>query len=207
MKICILATGRCGSTSLFRCIENHLHKEYVILTEPFDRFKEDKKNIRIDESTPDILIKTLVGQTPTPISTLENAVKFYEWIFETFDKVIILDRKNKTEQTESFAYHTTKNIEDRHNTKRIYHLDSIPSDVINKWQIDLEKASTLLTLASEKYNSKIYYYEDIFVDKDMLVINEIFDYLGVKPIEEIVNRWIISDDKKVRIYKKTGKLL
>jgi len=205
MKICILATGRCGSTSLLKCIENHLPKEYVILTEPFDRYKQDKQNIRIDESTPDILIKTLVGQIPQQIE--KDATNFYNWIFETFDKVIILDRKNKKEQTESFVYYAVNNIKDKHNTKRIYTFDSISTDVIDTWEFNINKASSLLELFSKQYNSKIYYYEDIFVDKNILVINEIFDYLSITPVKEIIDFWIISDYKKVRIYKKIDKLL
>ena len=203
MKICILATGRCGSNSLFRCIQEHLPEEYTFLNEPFDVFKENKENFRIDINTPNVLLKTLVGQIPAQ----KYRTELYDWIFQTFDKVVILDRKNKTEQTESFAYHTTKNIKDRHNTKRIYNLDSISTDVINKWESDLQIASNFLVLTSQEYNSKIYYYEDIFVNKDMLVINEIFDCLGIKPIKKIINRWIISNDKKVRIYKEIVKLI
>ena len=203
MKICILATGRCGSTSLHYCIKEHLPENYVFMTEPFDRYKEEKENIRIDVSTPDILLKTLVGQMPD--KELKNG--FYDWIFQTFYKVIILDRKNKIEQTESFAYHTINDIKDRHNTKRIYYLNSISEHVKDKWESDLKIASELLELTAIRYESKIYYYEDIFVDKNMTVINEIFNYLGIEPNEKIINYWIISDEKKVRIYKKTGKFL
>lgn len=203
MKICILATGRCGSTSLYSCIKEHLNDEYVFLEEPLDRYKKTKKNLAINSETPNILLKTLVGQVP-----IENDVnQFYDWIFQSFDKVIILDRKNRKEQVESFAYHTTKNIRDKHNIKRIYYLDSIPSDVINEWDANIKIASDLLNQIALNYNSKIYYYEDIFVDKNMLEVNEIFDYLKIEPVEEILNRWIISDDKKVRIYKKIGKII
>ena len=203
MKICILATGRCGSTSLFGCIKDHLHDGYVYLTEPFDRYKKNKENIRIDTNTSDVLLKTLVGQIPNE----KDGMMVYKWIFETFDKVIILDRKNKIEQIESFAFHTFNKVRDRHNIKRVYYLNGIPDDVINKWEVDLNIASDLLTAYSIDYNSKIYYYEDIFVNKDMLVINEIFDYLGLKPIEESINSWLISDNKKVRISEKRDKFL
>lgn len=203
MKICILATGRCGSTSLFWCIKDHLHDEYVYLTEPFDGYKKNKENIRIDTNTSDVLLKTLVGQIPNE----KDGMMVYKWIFETFDKVIILDRKNKIEQTESFAFHTSNKIRDRHNVKRVYYLNGIPDDVINKWEVDLNIASDLLTAYSIDYNSKIYYYEDIFVNKDMLVINEIFNYLELKPIEESINSWLISDNKKVRISEKRDKFL
>lgn len=203
MKICILATGRCGSNSLFRCIQEHLPDGYIFLNEPFDIFKKNKDDVNIDIDTPNILIKNLVGQSPGQ----KDSNILYDWIFQTFDKVILLDRRNKVEQTESFAYHTIKNIEDRHNTKRIYYLNSIPKDVIDKWELNLKTSSDFLISTSEKNSSKIYYYEDIFVNKDMLIVNEIFNYIGIKPIEEIVDRWIISDDKKVRIYKKIGKLI
>ena len=86
-------------------------------------------------------------------------------------------------------------------------MNGIPDDLINKWEVDLNIASDLLTAYSIEYNSKIYYYEDIFVNKDMLVINEIFDYLGLKPIEESINSWLISDNKKVRISEKRDKFL
>ncbi len=119
MKICILATGRCGSTSLFGCIKDHLHDGYAYLTEPFDRYKKNKENIRIDTNTSDVLLKTLVGQIPNE----KDGMMVYKWIFETFDKVIILDRKNKIEQTESFAFHTSNKIRDRHNVKRVYYLN------------------------------------------------------------------------------------
>lgn len=203
MKICILATGRCGSTSLFGCIKDHLPSEYMFLTEPFDRYKTKKEPFTIDTTTPNVLIKTLVGQIPNE----KDGMMVYDWIFQTFDKVIILDRKNKVEQTESFAFHTINNIKDRHNRKRVYYLNSIPEDVINKWEIDLNIASELLESYSREYNSKIYYYEDIFVDKNKEVIDEIFNYLELSQLKESIDRWIISDNKKVRITEKRDKLL
>ena len=203
MKICILATGRCGSTSLFGCIKDHLPSEYMFLTEPFDRYKTKKEPFTIDTTTPNVLIKTLVGQIPNE----KDGMMVYDWIFQTFDKVIILDRKNKVEQTESFAFHTINNIKDRHNRKRVYYLNSIPEDVINKWEIDLNIASELLETYAREYKSKIYYYEDIFVDKNKEIIDEIFNYLELTQLKESINYWIISDNKKVRITEKRDKLL
>ena len=145
----------------------------------------------------------MVGQIPNE----KDGMLIYDWIFQTFDKVIILDRKNKLEQTESFAFHTINNIKDRHNRKRVYYLNSIPEDVINKWEIDLNIASELLESYSREYNSKIYYYEDMFVDKNKEVIDEIFNYLELPQLKESIDRWIISDNKKVRITEKRDKLL
>ncbi len=203
MKICILATGRCGSTSLFSCIKDHLSSEYMFLTEPFDRYKTKKEPLTIDSSTPNVLIKTLVGQIPNE----KDGMMVYDWIFQTFDKVIILDRKNKSEQSESFVFHTTNNIKDRHNEKMVYYFNSTPKDVMDKWEFDLNIASELLESYSREYNSKIYYYEDIFVKKDISIINEIFNYLDLTPVKKSIDSWIISDNKKVRITEKRDKLL
>jgi hypothetical protein len=203
MKICILATGRCGSTSLFGCIKDHLPSEYIFLTEPFDRYKTKKEPLTIDTSTPNVLIKTLVGQIPNE----KDGMMVYDWIFQTFDKVIILDRKNKLEQVESFAFHTTNNIKDRHNRKRVYYFNSISDEVMDKWELDINIASEFLTTLSKENNTKIYYYEDLFVNKDQLIIDEIFKYLNLTPIKESIDRWIISDNKKVRITEKRDKLL
>ncbi len=203
MKICILATGRCGSTSLYSCIKEHLNAEYTFLEEPFDRYKTTKKGLTIDFNTPNVLIKTLIGQIPNE----KDGMMVYEWIFQTFDKVILLDRKNKIEQVESFAFHTTNNIKDRHNRKRVYYFNSISDEVMDKWELDINIASEFLTTLSKENNKKIYYYEDLFVNKDQLIIDEIFKYLNLTPIKESIDRWIISDNKKVRITEKRDKLL
>lgn len=203
MKICILATGRCGSTSLYSCIKEHLNDEYTFLQEPFDRYKTTKKGLTIDFNTPNVLIKTLIGQIPNE----KDGMMVYEWIFQTFDKVILLDRKNKVEQVESFAFHTTNNIKDRHNRKRVYYFNSISDEVMDKWELDINIASEFLTTLSKENNTKIYYYEDLFVNKDQLIIDEIFKYLNLTPIKESIDRWIISDNKKVRIREKRDKLL
>lgn len=205
MKICILATGRCGSSSLFNCIKEHLNDEYLFLEEPFDRYKTSKLGFTIDNNSSNVLIKTLVGQTPQ--LDKKSVIKFYDWIFQTFDKVILLDRKNKKEQTESFAYHTENKTKNKHNNKRYYYLNHISVDKIKEWNLNLDTASQFLETQSTDKNSKIYYYEDIFVNKDKSVINEIFDYLELKQIKESIDNWIISDDKKVRTMEKRDKFI
>jgi hypothetical protein len=203
MKICILATGRCGSTSLYSCIKEHLNDEYTFLEEPFDYYKTKKESFTISTNTPNVLIKTLIGQVPNK----EDGLGFYQFIYETFDKVIILDRKNKLEQTESFAFNTKHKFKDIHNIKRVYYLNSISKHIMDEWNANLNEASELLKILSKQYSSKIYYYEDIFVNKNEQVINEIFNYLDLTPIKESVDSWIISDNKKVRIPEKYDKLL
>ena len=205
MRICIIATGRCGSTSLAKCIEEHLTSDYTFLTEPLDQYNKTEENLTSYNDTENILLKMLIGQTPDMIE--ENVKLFYKSIFETFDKVIILDRKSKLEQSESFAFNTKHKFKDIHNIKRVYYLNSISKDVMDEWNMVLNQASKLLRILSNEYSSKIYYYEDIFVNKNKQVINEIFNYLELVPNKESIDSWIISDNKKVRIKEKHHKLL
>lgn len=205
MRICIMASGRCGSSSLYNCIKEHLSDDYTFLEEPLDRHYKIEENLSFCDDDKNVLLKMLLGQAPSNVK--ENSKLFYESIFKTFDKVIILDRINKIEQSESFIYHTVNKIKDRHKRKRVYYLNSIPKDTFNEWELNLIVVSDALESFSENYNKKIYYYEDIFVNKNTSVINEIFDYLELKPIEESINNWLISDDKKVRISEKYGKFL
>lgn len=201
-----MASGRCGSTSLFKCIKEHLTDNYTFLEEPLDRYSKTEENLSFCDDNKNVLLKMLFGQTPSNIDK-ENTKLFYKSILETFDKVIILDRINKIEQSESFIYHTVNKTKDRHKIKRVYHLNSIPKDTFNEWELNLIAVSDTLESFSEKYNKKIYYYEDIFVNKKTSIINEIFDYLELTPIEDSINNWLISDDKKVRISENHNKFL
>ena len=207
MKICILATGRCGSTSLFGCIKNHLSDRYTFLMEPFNanmnminNFSADQKSII--ELKEDILIKTLIGHTQKDI----HIEDMYTWIFDYFDEVILLDRANVRLQVESFSYQEyTKNLK-WHDKKR-YRMEIIPKDIIETNIKRLELSTNKINELSKKYNKKIYYYEDIFLDNNMETITEIFNIIKKTPNQDLLNFWVISDEKRVRLNDDEIKLL
>ena len=131
---------------------------------------------------------------------------FYVWLFSFFDKVILLDRLDKQSQAESFSYLVhTKNKE--WHRKQFYNMSLVPNGFIEEWDYRLDNLKKILNDLSVKYNKKIYYYEDIFVDKNMEIINEIFDYLELEINHDVINEYIISDDRKVRLKEKTTKLI
>lgn len=110
MKICILSTGRAGSTSLFNAMKAHLDESYYSIAEPFNKnfnrvisIVEDQYNhIQKFENS---LIKTIVFQHPPEI----EKDSYHDWLFEYFDKVILLDRRDKKLQGKfciSFIYKT-----------------------------------------------------------------------------------------------------
>ncbi len=207
MKICIVSTGRAGSTSLYNLIKAHLTKDYYTITEPFNekinRVNEiDSNQLEFISKHKDVLIKTITNQKP-----LDKTDDFIEeWIFSFFDKIILLDRIDKKSQIESFAYLTHSNNKFWH-TKQVYKLSTVPEDVINEWDERVTYSKKTLTDYSKNHNKKIYYYEDIFIKKNIETIKEIFDYLKINMNTQLVEEWVFSDEKKVRLSEIKTKLL
>jgi hypothetical protein len=207
MKICILSTGRAGSTSLYNLLEKHLPSNYYCCLEPFNPGMDKHVDVNINqklviESEENVLIKTLIGHTQENIE-LED---MYVWLFKNFDKIILLDRKDKQLQVESFSYQSYKNNGSWHEKKR-YRMEMVPKDIIDTNIKRLEYSTNKINELSKKYKKKIYYYEDIFLDNNIETINEIFNLINEKPNEELLNLWVLSDEKRVRLRKDEIKLL
>ena len=207
MKICILSTGRAGSTSLCTVLNKHLPSNYYCELEPFNTvmsrpggFNVDQKSVI--ESKENVLIKTLIGQTQKGI----NIDDMYVWLFEHFDEIILLDRLDKQLQVESFSYQTYKNDLRWHDKKR-YRMELVPKDIIETNVKRLEYSTNKINELAKKYNKKIYYYEDIFIDNNMNTINEIFNLINETPNRDLLNFWVISDEKRVRLRDDEIKLL
>ena len=219
MKICIFASGRCGSTSLFHCIDKHLPKFYYSMYEPFHRLK---KTSELDEFFLDltkkenVFIKTLVGQGSERFDinngeAIYNGIidieKLNNWVYNTFDKIILLDRRQEDLQLESMAYHLHLNDDLAWHKKKYYEINKISPILLEYAKKTLENTKKNLVSFGLEHKIKTYYYEDIFVDKNMNVINEIFDYIGIKPNKEMIETYILSEEFKVRLDKKYNKIL
>ncbi len=207
MKICILSTGRAGSTSLYNLLEKHLPSNYYCCLEPFNPGMDKHVDVNINqklviESEENVLIKTLIGHTQENIE-LED---MHVWLFKNIDKIILLDRKDKQLQVESFSYQSYKNNGSWHEKKR-YRMEMVPKDIIDTNIKRLEYSTNKINELSKKYKKKIYYYEDIFLDNNIETINEIFNLINEKPNEELLNLWVLSDEKRVRLRKDEIKLL
>ncbi len=206
MKICILSTGRAGSTSLYNLLEKHLPSNYYCCLEPFNPGMDKHVDVNINqklviESEENVLIKTLIGHTQENIE-LED---MHVWLFNNFDKMILLDRLDKQLQLESFSYQSY-NKGNWHEKKR-YRMEMVPKDIIDTNIKRLEYSTNKINELSKKYKKKIYYYEDIFLDNNIETINEIFNLINEKPNEELLNLWVLSDEKRVRLRKDEIKLL
>jgi hypothetical protein len=204
MKICILSTGRSGSTSLYRVLSKHLPTNYHCVLEPFNTNANNSVNDQksIIESKENVLIKTLIEHTQTDVHIEE----MHTWIFDHFDEVILLDRLDKQLQVESFSYQEYRNDLRWHDKKR-YRMELVPKEIIETNVKRLEKSTNKINELSQKYDKKIYYYEDVFLDNNMKTINEIFNTIKQTPNQELLNSWVISDEKRVRLSDNEIKLL
>jgi hypothetical protein len=202
MKICILSMGRTGSTSLYKTISQHLTDDYYCISEPFNNSvirlnKIDENQFDYICNQKNVLAKTMVQHIPNN----KNINFIDEWIFTFFDKIILLDRIDTNALKESFAYFMYSKSKHWHK-KQFYDMSKIPLEFIKEWEIKIEDYKKIINQLSIKYNKKIYYYEDIFLNKNIETINEIFNYIEIKPNFEIIENNILSNNNKVRLENK-----
>ena len=136
-------------------------------------------------------------------SDISNFVRLnisVEQLLLDFDKVLLISRKNKKEQSISLIIATTRhNFLDK--SKRPYFTGGINDDTIENvikqfegWQIILEKYSDI--------NIPLFYYEDLYYDN----FSKLFEFLEIKYLEEdyksildIKNKYKTKDLEKKEI--------
>jgi hypothetical protein len=152
MSILIIALPRTGSTSLGQklALDNKLTFEF----EPFNPLAR----LRYNDSYKKKVVKTMVFHTPFFISENERL----DWLIEIskdFKEVILLSRKNLIDCTESWSFLL-------HNTKKGFR-----SNLPYLWektpnydeQLDfIKKCDEELKYISEKINTPIKFYEDLY---------------------------------------------
>lgn len=212
MRIAILTSARSGSTSMFHLIEDHLkHKKYISISEPFNNYWRDiigLKTYDVDffNDKDNLLIKTFVSKLERPKSFMDNEEGYWEWFFNYFDKVILLDRINKDLQSESLAYHLSKKKINSWQSKQYYDMNSIPKE-------EVENAKKILVDDSEKMHRfsgngyPIFYFEDIFIEKNKDKLKELFEYIGLTLDDKLYNTHILSDRNIIRLKEKSTKLI
>lgn len=217
MRVAILCTARSGSTSLFyliNCLFIKNKQKYISLFEPFNFInldREDKlKNIDSFKDNENVLIKTFIDANNYPYESFDNVDAYWDWFFKYFDKVIVLERKNKRLQAESLYYHIklskNRTVSPYWHKQKYYDLSEVDEEYIRKTTIHLEKEVTTLHSISEM-GYPLFLYESIFVEKDMNEINRLLDYLNLPYSQLCIDEWINSPYKKVRLDKKENKLI
>jgi LPS sulfotransferase NodH len=219
MKILILATPRSGSTSLVKFVDSHLKLEnYKMFIEPYSDSNHkdyfDKSNYETTDPLlkyDSILVKNLllVGYDEYPTKTFVNVHEYFEWCSIFFDKILILDRKDKIAQSESFVINETMSRERGINwhTPKIYDLDKLNQSYLKEMINRYTESSKILHDLSGSQNIPIFYYEDIFLEHDTDVIKNLLEYLGMELLLDKYNEFILSPDRRVRIEKDHKKLI
>jgi hypothetical protein len=204
MKIALLTTARTGSTSLFYLLKSHLEKDnYICVSEPFnDKWREYMRHKKYMQSDfineNNVFIKTFVNQIP--IDILNENEKYWNWFITYFDKIILLDRRDKQLQSESLKYHEKQKNPTNWHTKQYYDLSNITEEEINVTKNKLIDDVVLLYKLNN-IGYPIFYYEDIFVKKDKNKIKEIFNYIGLLLDDTLYEKHIKSDNGKIRLSK------
>ena len=214
MKILILGTPRSGSTSLVRLIDSHINlPNYKMVIEPFNKslYFNGKHTIESLLEYENILVKNLflIGNDEYAENSFIDVYEYFNWCYSYFDKIIILDRKDKIAQSESFVINETMWRErgiDWH-TKKIYDLDKIDNSYLETMIDRYIESSKILNDISYTNNFPIFYYEDIFLNNNIEVVKNLFQYLKMDLDMGMYNKYVISTELQVRIDKTEQKLL
>jgi hypothetical protein len=205
MKIAILARPRTGSTSLYKLFQSHLDG-YMCFLEPFNpKWTLFYSNQGIDFLYIDpflqhnrVLCKTLYGCSQFPVRSMGLLEKtFTEWMSTYFDKVIVLDRRDKQAQVESLLINRDSGL-DWHEPK-IYDVSTLDPERVKLEIKTHNEASDNMTQVALERSWPIFYYEDLYLDHNMDEIKRMFDYVGIDMDETKVYDFIISDKRRVRI--------
>jgi len=195
MKILILYTPRSGTNSIASYFLKQ-NTNYEYFNQPFSQYEEEgirhatyKQCLKYDN----VLVK----------SDISNFVRLnisVEQLLLDFDKVVLISRKNKKEQSISLIIATTRhNFLDK--SKRPYFTGGINDDTIENvikqfegWQIMLEKYSDI--------NIPLFYYEDLYYGN----FSKLFEFLKIEYLEEdyknildIKNKYKTKDLEKKEI--------
>jgi hypothetical protein len=206
-KIAILARPRSGSTSLFRMIESQIGDEgFKCFYEPYNPnnyVRYYREGFDFDSLDPilkydKLFIKTLFGCSQYPVKSVgKEESGFNDWMSGFFNKVIVLDRRNKRLQAESLLVNLASGKDWQ--TPKIYEIDKIEKERIEKEIDSFTYFSNNLKNLAEKEDWPMFYYEDLFVDHNFSEIERMFNYLELKIDDNKIQDFIISDKRKVRI--------
>jgi hypothetical protein len=217
MRIAIVCNGRSGSTSIFNyincCLLNE-HKKYNTFFEPFNFINPDRndKLKTIDEITnkKNILIKTFIDKDNYPYESFNSIEEYWNWFYSFFDKIIVLERKDKRLQAESLIYHIklskNRTISPKWHRPKYYDLNETDEKSIVELTNYLELESLVLQSISNN-GYPLFYYEDIFVNKDIETIKSLNEYCEMKYNQICIDEWINSSYKKVRLDKKINGII
>ena len=195
MKILILYTPRSGTNSIASYFLKQ-NSNYEYFNQPFTQYMEPG----IRHSTYNNIIKYDNVLVKSDVLSFNELKINKEQLLKDFDKVLLISRKNKREQSISFKIAAIHNNY-LDNSKRSYFTGGIDNEEIEKQIKMLEKCQIDL----EGYlDAKIplFYYEDLYYND----FSKLFEYLEVmyvdvdfRDILDIKNKYKTKDLEKKKI--------
>jgi len=214
MRVLILGTPRSGSTSLVRLVNSHINlPNYKMVIEPFNNslYFDGNNTIETLLQYENILVKNLflIGNDEYPKDSFIDVFEYLNWCYTYFDKIIVLDRRNRIAQSESFVINETMWREKRvdWHTKKVYDLDRIDKAYLETMIGRYTQSGKILNDIAYTNNFPIFYYEDIFLNHNMKVVKKLFEYLEMDLDVEMYNKYVISNELQVRIDKNKQNLI
>jgi hypothetical protein len=92
-------------------------------------------------------------------------------------------------------------------TKKIYDLDKIDNSYLETMIDRYIESSKILNDISYTNNFPIFYYEDIFLNNNIEVVKNLFQYLKMDLDMGMYNKYVISNELQVRIDKNKQNLI
>jgi len=187
--ISILCTSKCGSTNLSLYLSKVF--DLKLKTMPFLKDKE------LSSLEDDVFYKILIHQQAKGYDSLFD---FGEQIILKSDKVILLDRENKLEQSESLVFRISKYGSDfsKYHIREPY--GDIDKELVDECMVQFKEHGTALTQLSEKYNIPLFTYEEIFLNNGL---DRLSEYLGIDINEDLKKIYISNNKNRLIDLKKT----
>ena len=160
MKILIIHSPRSGSTNLLNTISEC--GKFNKYDEPWMGWYSnlDYKNIKSN-----CIVKSCPIDKPNDFNGTH--IEFYNYLIPKFDKVLLLSRKDKESQLESFTYgeeYSNGNWHQPYNFDKIYY--SKFKFYKKKWNRFLVSINDLIEYYSKELSIDITYYEDLYYGDD-----------------------------------------
>jgi hypothetical protein len=191
MKILLMCFPRTGSTSIIRYYKNS-NPNIKTFSEPFningvEGYFTHNHVIQYEN----VFVKHMFDQLPPDLKSL-SINEINEIYYKSFDKIVFLDRRNIKEQLESLSHSLTTNA---------WHTPYVYNDTKHNTFIDRELEYMLFWkeqfhILANKNNSKVFYYEDIYLTKENML--EFLKEIGSKYNEIYYNKFL-DNSKKYRV--------
>lgn len=173
--VSILCTTRSGSTNLSRYLSD-------ILDLKLEHTLSNINNFKLSSLERGVLYKIVIGKIPQDYTSVFD---FAEDVILKSDKVILLDREDRLEQSESLAFRKLKYGDDYSK----YHIQEpytkIETNLVKKYMNQFEYFGKVLNEISKKYNIPIFTYEEIYLDSGVDRLNKYLEINQNKNIERL----------------------